>query len=492
MSNTAAEKVFLAGAMQHPDKFLDFVEYLADDDFTHSATKMTFAAIQSLVVDKEAMQITKAKLVAEAKAMGHHNYLSVTKNGQWLDELEDEPVGEHELRAHFIEVKRQALIRAYTASFDTMRDYLTTTDDPLSSMIANVENSVVNNVTLLDRGEHEMVDLAKGMEAFVNDLADDPGHLGLDLGYPVWQDRIGQLRNGSVTFVVATAKAGKSQFALKAALNAAWRQKVPVLLLDSELNERDQRIRLAGMMTKVPYQVIENGYWKMTAAQLRSNDVPADKIPDIMGYGRRLRDLEVWKRMDELPISYQSISGMDVKDAIPLIRRWLLTRVKPPRDSSVPQCLVVYDYIKLASLDDVRRGVAEWQQHGVNVAMLHDMMKKYNIPCLAFGQTNNEITDGFKCVAGGKRISENVTSITHFKKKTEEERGIDGTGTHMVQVFGTRYGSGTEGGHINVDSDLSIGEFTELGMSGVNINAERQRRLQEFRDRQRRERDDND
>ncbi len=161
----------------------------------------------------------------------------------------------------------------------------------------------------------------------------------------------------------------------------------------------------------------------------------------------------------------------------------LSARRKTTRNNAVVACQSIYDYIKLATLTDVRNGVAEWQQHGVNVSSLHDMMKKYNVPCLAFGQTNNEIDDGFKCVAGGKRISENVTSITHFKKKTEDERSIDGSGTHMIRVFGTRYGSGTADGHINIEADLSIGDFVELGMSGVNINAERQRRLEEYKAR---------
>jgi hypothetical protein len=173
---------------------------------------------------------------------------------------------------------------------------------------------------------------------------------------------------------------------------------------------------------------------------------------------------------------------MDMPDVLPYVRRWLMTTVKPDRKTTAAQCLVVYDYIKLGTLDEVKRGVAEWQQHGINVGMLHSMMKKYNVPCLAFGQTNNELTDGFRCVAGGKRISENVTSISHLKRKTDDELAFDAVGTHMIQVFGTRYGGGTAGSHINFDADLSMGSFTELGMSTVNIDRQRQERLDKWKD----------
>lgn len=483
MNNVAAEKVLLAGIASYPDKFFEYADYLDEEDFTHSACKMTFEAMRSLIVDKEVQKITKAKLVAEAKALGHGNYLSATKNGQWIDEVLAEAMAEAEVDAHFMTVKKQSLVRGYLAAFDEMRGYLRETTDPVSAIIGKVEDSVVTSASLLDHGENDSIQLTKGIWEFIDHLADDPGHIGLDLGYPVWQERAGQIRNGAITFMVATAKAGKSQFALKAALNAAYRCGLPVLMLDSELNEHDQRIRLAGMMAKVPYQFIETGFWSLSPAELRKRGVDdEDVIKQIQDAAKRMRDPELRRRVEELPITYQSISGMDMPDILPHIRRWILTRVKPDRQSTAPQCLVVFDYIKLATLGDVRRGVAEWQQHGVNVAELHNMMKKYNVPCLAFGQTNNELDDGFRCVAGGKRISENVTSISYLKKKTTDERSFDGEGTHLVKVFGTRYGAGTGDTHINFDVDLSFGDFREIGLSAVNIDAERAQRLQDWKD----------
>lgn len=493
MSNIAAEKILLAGLAAHPDKLFEYVEYLSDEDFTHAATNMTFQALRSLVVNKESKTVTKAKLVAEAKALGHQNYLSVTKNGEWIDEMLGEAVDAQELDNYFQAVKRQTLLSAYAQSFSDMKDYVTTTQDPILKVIGNVEESILGNVFLLDRGENQMVPLSKDIWSFIENLADNPGHVGVDLGYPAWQERVGQIRNGAITFVAATAKAGKSQFALRAALMAAYKSNLPVLLCDSELNHNDQRIRLAGMMARVPYQYIETGFWKLTPDQLRAKGVTDENvILQIQDAGKRLRDPELRRRVDALPISYQSISGMDMKEVIPHIRRWLLSTVKPDRKTMTPQCLIVYDYIKLARIDEVLRGAAEWQQHGVNVAMLHDLMKKYNVPCLAFGQTNNEIDEGFKCIAGGKRISENVTSISYLKRKTDEELSFDGTGSHLVKIFGARYGSAIHSGHINFDTDLSMGEFKELGVSAVNFNAERQKRLDEWKRRKDRDDDEDD
>lgn len=468
MANIAAEKVFLAGVARHPKRLFEFVEYLDDSDFAHSVTKMTFEAMRSLVIDKEAEKVTKAKLVAEAKALGHHNYLSATNNGAWVDELIAEEVGEYEVDAHFLEVKRQSLKDQYKESFEDLRDYLSATDDPLSVMIGHVENEIISKINILDKGEHAIEDLREGFEEFINSIADDPGHLGLDLGYPLWQERIGQVRNGAITFMVGTTGSGKSQFGMKAAVIAA-RKGLPVLYLDSELNKQDQWIRIAAMISKVPSEYVETGFWRMTEKELIDNGVDdPHKRDEIMACGRRLKEPRLWEAVDKMPIFYQSISGLSVPDVLPHIRRWLLTHVKPDRETRVPQCLIVYDYIKLAMTKEFASGkMAEWQQHGLHVAALHDFVNKYNVPCIAFGQTNNEIDEGIRCVAGGKRISENVDSVSYFKRKTDPERANDGNGTHMIKVFKARYGKGLWGSYVNFGADLSCGDFTELDIGSV-------------------------
>jgi replicative DNA helicase len=473
VNNIAAEKVFLAGIVHHPAKLFEFVQYLCEDDFQHAATRMTFDAIRSLVVDKESEKISKSKIVSEAKALGYHNYLSTTKNGEWIDELFAEDITVDEVSVQFMEVKRQSYIRGVIDSLDTNKQYLKSTGDPLSEIITRVEDSVVSQVNIVDRGEHATIDMRDGFREFIDSIADDPGHMGLDLGYPIWQERAGHIRNGSITFMVGTTGSGKSQFGLRAIERAA-RQGLPVLYLDSELNKHDQWIRLAAMMTKVPSQYIETGFWRMSTSELQQHGVTDPKtIEEIQMYGRRLRDDLVWERMSRMPIYYQSISGLDVQEVLPSIRRWLLTHVKPDRETRVPQCLIVYDYIKLAMTNEIRSGaIQEYQQHGLNVAALHDFMNKYNVPCLAFGQTNNEVDDSLKCVAGSKRISENVESVSYLKRKTDRERAADGIGTHLMRIFKARYGMGLWDGHINFDADLSCGDFQEIALGNLQSNNE--------------------
>jgi replicative DNA helicase len=389
-----------------------------------------------------------------------------------------EPVDLGELDNHFLEVKRQSLKEKYSETFKNLNNYLASTDDKLSAIISKVENEVLSKVNLLDKGEHAVQDMRVGFKEFIFNFAKNPGHVGLDIGFPIWQERSGQVRNGSIAFIAGSTGQGKSLLALNMFAKAA-RKGLPVLYLDSELSKQDQWLRIAAMLTKTPSEYVETGLWAMSDLEIRQHGITdPDKISEIMTYGKRLQDPRLWDMIDRMPIHHQSISGLSVLEVVPHIRRWLLTHVKPDRETRAAQCLIVYDYIKLALTREVSSGaLAEWQQNGLHMAALHDLVKKYNVPMVAFGQTNNEMDDGLKCVAGGKRISENVDSVSYWKRKSEQERAISGNGTHMMKLFKVRHGKALWGSHINFDANLAYGEFIELDIGSTqppptNDNAE--------------------
>lgn len=485
MSNIQAEKLLLSGLISNPDVFFELTPYLdADIDFTSPGSRLTYEVLCHLYIEQELQKVSRSKILAGARLLGFTDYMQETRNGKALDDILAEHVSDFETKKHFQEVKKHAYIKSLTVKMQEVRNYIGSTDEPLSKIIAKVEDNLVSTAGILDGNEHAPINLTDGLEKFIKSFADDPGHIGLDLGFPVWQSRIGQIRNGSVTFIAGTTKSGKSQLGMRAALIAAHKHGVPVFLVDSELNKNDQRIRLAGMLAEVPYNILETGYWKFTREQLSKEGVEDDcEIEKILEYGRRMRAPEVWELADRLPIHYLSITGMGVQEVLPHLRRWVLTHVKPDRNAKVPQCLIVYDYIKLANIEEIRGGrIPEWQLHGLNVAALHDFATRYHVPIMTFGQTNREADDGLQCIAGGKRIAENVTSISYIKRKSDEERSMDANGSHFMKVFAARYGGSTgEAGYINFRVDLACGMFEEIGMGTVNFAEERERRRREAR-----------
>jgi hypothetical protein len=494
MSNVAAEALLLSCFATYPQTFFDVADWLDEDDFEHPGHAMIFMTMKSLYMDREADGVSKLKLIAEAKNLGFENFSGMTKGYVIVDEILKHAVQPVDAPRYFKDVKRQSIMRQYDRVFAEKQAYLRDTTDPITTVIGNIERDIFSVPDCIDEGQHGFIEIALEAEKVITELSNSPGQMGLEVGMPVWQNRVGQIRNAGITFIVATAKTGKSQFGFSRAIYVAHKLRLPVLLLDSELSKNDQIVRLVGMMARVPYQVLETGYWRLSRDELKAIGIPDSELKDYDEYRRRMTDKTFWEKVAALPITYVSIAGLPMEEVIPRIRRWLMTRVKPNRDAKYPECLIVYDYIKLATMDELKGGrVAEYQVHGMNVATLHtEICQRYNVPVIAFGQTNRELDNDIGCVAGAKRIVDNVTSVTLLKRKSEEEMGFDACGNHLLRVLVARFGQGTPVGHININFDKSMGEIHELGYSPVNFEALKAERLQEWKSKRRKKRDDDD
>jgi replicative DNA helicase len=134
-------------------------------------------------------------------------------------------------------------------------------------------------------------------------------------------------------------------------------------------------------------------------------------------------------------------------------------------DNKMPRCLIVWDYIKLARIDDVKNmGVGAHDVIGDACMALHDFAEEYNLPIMAFGQTNRQLDIDLNMIAGAKKIVELVDSITLWRTKDQDDLTIDPNGTHEMHVLASRYGKGVST-YINVKADLGIGKFEEKGIA---------------------------
>ncbi len=648
MSNIAAESLLLSCFVQFPDAFFGVADFMSEEDFEHEGHQMVFLTLKSLYLEKEADKLSKVKLIAEAKSLGFETFKSVTQDYRVLDQVLGNTVQAGDVNGYFQDVKRLSIIRTYEVEFSRQRKYLRDTRDDLTTVIGNIEEAVFNVPDLVDHGQHGIISLAKDAEQIISELAETPGQVGLDVGLPVWQNRIGQIRNGGVTFVVATAKCvagntkiympdngshvnicdlkrgdrvasfvgdqtikprkvsavnhrglasvirlktesgylvdltndhkvlredgewvevsqlvigdhirvarnlfspnthtnddvlpelshevnsdtffdqvtsldeagecdvwdvtvagdenfvgnniilhncGKSQLGLGRGIYVAHKLNLPVLLCDSELSKNEQVIRLVGMMAHIPYHVLETGYWKLSPDELKAEGIPDSELSMYAEYKQRMMDRQFWDRVSKLPIDYISVSGLPMEEVLPRLRRWVMTHVKPHVDAKFPECLIIYDYIKLTSFDELRGGkLGEYQVHGFNMMALHEFCKRHNVPVLAFGQTNRELDTDFNCIAGAKRIMDNVTSATLLKAKTEEEIGFDPIGNHFLRVFGARFGPATPCGHVNINFDKSNGSIEELGYASMDFAAKRAEKLEAWKkSKGKRKRDD--
>lgn len=467
MTNTPAEFNLLAGLIHNPELYFELAEFLSVDDFSQHGHKQLFIVLQRLIMDLngKTLVVLQGDLLAKAAELNLRNFHSDCNDGELLTSCYQHKASSSDTVRAFNQVKRETVKRSLVGEMRSSAKYLQETEDPIDRMIAHVEDGLINaNNKLQGATESPIIHLAPRALEIIEELSESPGQLGLDIGLPTWQRGIGGIRNGAVTFIAASTGQGKSQLGIRAAIEIA-KLGLPVLVCDSELNELAQSVRVFGQFTGINYEILETGYWKANQQAILNDGYDQTFVNECQLAARNIRDENLRSQFKSLPIYYQSINGMSARDALPFLRRWVMQHVGIDNDGRVPRCLIVWDYVKLAHISEVKTaGVGAHDLIGADCAALHDFAEKYNLPIIAFGQTNRNIDENIDCIAGAKKIAELSDSVSLFKRKTPDEMQRDPSGTHIMKVFKARYGKGIQT-HVNLQGDLSIGKFTDMGVS---------------------------
>ncbi len=452
--------MLITSLILYPDIFFEFGQFLTESDFTVHEYGQIFYLLQLFYNDSQE-NLTLVKFEALANEKGFTNLC----NDDQVAYLFNLSVAKAEAPSYFNQVKRETIRRLYGNKTDEISHYIDNTDDSAVKIIAQIEETIMDTSSTLRYGEDGIINLASETEGIIRRLGDDPGSPGLDVGFPIWQKYIGELCNGTVHMVIASAKVGKSMKGLHAAVHVTSKYNKPTLLCDSEMTEKQQAVRAFGMYAKIPFWVMRYGYWSLSDKELLAKGFSegSQEFFTIKQAKLKIGDSELWRKFKTFPLYYLSIKGKSVSDTLPMIRQWIMRYTSIDKDAKSPQAFLVYDYIKLATVDEMKAGLQEYQILGLSVGKLHDFCNKYYIPCLTFGQTNRDIERHVNCIAGSKRLVELSDSVSILFKKNEEERLLDPNGTHGFAVVATREGEETEGGYISFKFDRSMGYMEELG-----------------------------
>lgn len=441
----AAERAILSTLIKEPSLYFEIGDVVTEKDFVNSGARVIYKLIRETLLEDKDAHIDAATLLSMSEQKGISNFLELTQNGELVEALEQTSVNPSTLGRHVNALKTISIKRQTLEVLDNLKEDIGDFNGEAVELKNLVEDRIFKTMQSIDKGGDEIVRIDDGFEEVINEFAEVNSLIGIDIGFPRWQKDCGGIRNGSVTGVFARAKTGKSQFAAYCAAEAAVKQGIPTLYLDTELQLRDQQMRLAGILSGISYSRIESGGWKSSKEEV-------EKIK------------ECFQMVKDAPYFYKNISGRSYRHVIPVIRKFFHKYVGESK-GDVPQCLVIYDYVKLMSMDDLKTA-QEWQILGFLLSAIHDVAAQLNIPILCLGQLNREAlkTDSEYTVAGSDRITHNLDSLTIFRQKKEEEIDSDGEhrGTHIFKTPIARKGPGHEyNDWVNINFDKSSGQFSE-------------------------------
>jgi replicative DNA helicase len=413
--------------------------FLQASDFYFPEHEKLYTLLKHIIVHVEPEIIDQYICAATANELG----MSLTRDEQSaLDVVLSRNVGKEALISTAKQIKKASVKRFLQAKLDEEANLVEDAEGTVSQILGNIEDRLFSAFSNLGTQNDDTINIAEKAFDFVKNLVGS-APLGIDLGFPNWQKAFGKIRNGSVHGVFARMKQGKSQLALQLAIRA-MRSDIPVLLLDTELGEQLQMIRLCAQAARVPYQYVEDGTW------VRNNDMV-----------KRMAEAEEWMKTKELV--YADISGLGIDEAATHIRKFAL---KYNRNADhTPQCLVVYDYVKLPDIG-MLGNASEYQILGAVTSKLHDEAIRLKLPMILVGQQNRSGTeqDSTTTIADSDKIARDIDSISIIRRKTDREFANDPieNGSHMLKVIACRSGPGHVGDeYTNLKFDMSCGDIVE-------------------------------
>lgn len=404
------ERALIYYSLNRVDNFYSICSKMNEDDFLDPEHKMIYILLNTLL-DKNIKKFDVSMIIDEAKNNG------VLQNIGGYDYLES--ISRMTLDKSNIDVYINNVLEASTKHklyIDLNYGLENIVKNAVSGsssedLIGSVESRIMD-LSTKSKSIREARDFEDGLNEYIEERKNNPVEMsGISTGFVILDHQIDGLVPGTLNIVSARKKMGKSTFLSNIAAHVAYKERKPVLYVDTEMTFEEWRNRIIAMLTGVDERVIKHGGY--------TNEI-YNKIKEGVAVIKKGR------------LFHQYMPGYSVEKMTALYKKYKIKE---------KICLGVFDYIKepaVGSSGDRRR--AEHQILGDVATRMKDLAGELDIPFLAAVQINREGD-----VAGSDKISWFGDVVMQWMYKTKDEldgKGFEG-GQYKLVVRDTRRGGAT-------------------------------------------------
>lgn len=413
-----AEKIVLGGLLQYNSElFFDINTIININSFTDETHQALFTCIHNLYTFKSFDKIDRASLFISLNELGYTTIANNKTEINHIDHIFNSAIEKENIKPWCIKLRKLQVARELRLELKDADKKLDKIDgsQTFADIINIIEEPIVNYSQSLNTSSNNIVLLADKVDEYIKQVENSPCEIvGITTGYPIFDDAIGSgMRKRTITLLGARTGFGKSLISANIAYNITSSINIPVLYVDTEMEDNDHIPRLLSMITydydfKVEIREIEKGSYTKTEQKYQS-----------------IKDAS--KTLKKLPIYYKKLKGVPFQEHLPEIRKFIYRNVgfKPNGDAN--DCLIIYDYFKLHAISDLSNNVQERQILRDMMQQMHDFAGKYNIPLLMLTQLNRDGIDKEDqgVIRGSDSALDPVTTFCIFKEKSAEEINVD-------------------------------------------------------------------
>jgi replicative DNA helicase len=348
------------------------------DDFSHNTAKFIYEAIKKIVEeDKNLDQPTPIEpiILEEKFASLFPNYYKTVQDNISTAIKEICSLGglaERDFNAAITFIVKNSIRRKSNKLADKIKKDIEQIESP-PLILSYIESEVFKFTTNVFKSS-DIIVLGDNYGEFLAQREKEANEgtlkVGIDTGFREYNRAIGGgYRPGTINLLGARSKMGKSWFGLKVADYIA-QHNIPVLYLDTELEDNYQADRRMAQTTRIPINQLET-------MRFRSKPEWVQKVKQAQEDSKKF------------PIHYVDIKGWSVDRQISIVRRFFAKYVGRKNNGKYKDALIILDYLKLMRPND-KGSDKEWEALGYRMSLLHDLMGEYNSPMLALVQLNRD------------------------------------------------------------------------------------------------------
>lgn len=421
LSNVGAERAVLSGLCQYGRQGLaDVEDLISSSSFTELFNQIIYECVLKVIEQQDKVDISS--ILAIATSLGYNE--KIMKSMDYIRAIYNFPIELDNIRTQAkilakLEYGRRAQEK-HKEVYNKLGNIKGT--ESISDIIALSEKPIFDLTLSLQSTDENPELVGEDAEELLQYLLDNPiDMIGIPTPWPRFNEVIGGGIRPGVTLIAMRPGVGKSTSAKDCALHVTENIGIPVLSIDTEMIKADQVHRAVAGISRTDIRQIETGQF-------------AEKKDDVLAAGRKLK---------ELPWFHKRVGGKAFPEILSIIRRWIFKEVGFDENGKVKPCLIIYDYFKLMDKDTLKE-MAEYQAMGFQISDLSDFCMQYEIPCLAFVQSNRDgITkETSDIIAQSDRLLWLCTSCSVMREKTEEEIVEEGVenGNRKLFFLKTRFG----------------------------------------------------
>ncbi len=271
-------------------------------------------------------------------------------------------------------VKTSAIIKTYRVCSDIQNKIKDPGNIIDARNIISEAEKMLSDIRVSDSSS-SIVKLGDCIDSLMNDIEfnkRNKGKIGIWLPqFPRLMKVLNGIRRSQFIILFARPKTGKSTLLLNMALGTAI-QGIPTLYIDTEMTQKEQASRAISNWSGVRE-------WDIMGGDFIDDDV---KKRSVMEFSDKLK---------KSPLYYIAAKGSDVNQICSFMNEFVNKYVgfeeTPDGRKKTRDCLVVYDWLKVADSDSLKK-VKEYQELGFLATALNDTRRELDIPLIAGAQAN--------------------------------------------------------------------------------------------------------